>query len=42
MKDELGYLAAVPTEPDVTVVSEGQTMPDPPFCLPRLTSEIRS
>jgi len=42
MKDELGCLAAVPTESDVTEVSDGEAMPDPPFCLPGLTSEIRS
>ena len=35
MRDDVGYLPAVPTqsEPPVTLVSDGQPTPAPPFCL---------
>jgi hypothetical protein len=35
MRDDVGYLPAVPThsEPPVTLVNDGQSAPDPPFCL---------
>jgi hypothetical protein len=42
MKDDLGYLSAVPAEPDAVLpgVSDEQTTTAPPFCLPYPISEI--
>ena len=43
MKDDLGYLPAVPAEPEpaVAVVSDGQMMPPSPFCLTHRVSETK-
>lgn len=43
MKDDLGYLPAVPTEsePSVTVISDGQPTPASPFCLSHPVSETQ-
>lgn len=44
MKDDLGYLSAVPVEPEAVLpgISDGQTTDAPPFCPLHPVSEIRS